>query len=252
MVKFFVTVAFLLLNTVPLSAQSASEGKDAANRGDFARALRIWMPLADKGDVESQFNLGRMYARGDGVQRDLKEAAYWFEKAAKNGHLGSAERLSHMYEVGDGVQRDMARARYWKDASRGKPVEQKRDAEREVPREVKSTPAPQEETPTPYVPPPPSRNEDTAVKLPQGTIQEGSLCNKKLMMDTQPAVAGKAAMLGCNKIDSFKPYVVKNPVGPIGSKVWEERWVAKGCGTSYDVNIKFSEDGVGGAYYTIP
>ena len=51
----------------------------------FGGALRHWAPLAQRGDGAAQFNLGRMYARGEGVQRDLPEAYKWFTLAAIAG-----------------------------------------------------------------------------------------------------------------------------------------------------------------------
>src|ERR1044072_9266507 len=53
------------------------EGLDAAEREDFASALRHGQPLAIQGHAPSQFNLALMYEAGQGVPRDLVLAAYW-------------------------------------------------------------------------------------------------------------------------------------------------------------------------------
>ena len=42
-------------------AQDFDAGLEAANRGDFAAALKEWRPLAEAGDALAQFNLGNMY-----------------------------------------------------------------------------------------------------------------------------------------------------------------------------------------------
>lgn len=41
---------------------------------------------AEQGNAESQFKLGCMYARGEGVQKDFSEAEKWLDKSAKQGH----------------------------------------------------------------------------------------------------------------------------------------------------------------------
>ena len=44
-------------------------------------------------NAQAQFTLGRMYYKGDGVPRDLHEAARWFHKAAEQGHAPAEEAL---------------------------------------------------------------------------------------------------------------------------------------------------------------
>jgi len=42
----------------------------AYQRGDYATAVRLWRPPAEQGNAEAQYNLGVMYAEGDGVPQD--------------------------------------------------------------------------------------------------------------------------------------------------------------------------------------
>ncbi|MCA6073214.1 MAG: sel1 repeat family protein, partial [Endomicrobium sp.] len=37
---------------------------------------------ADQGNVNAQYNLGVMYANGEGVQQNYKEAVNWYQKSA--------------------------------------------------------------------------------------------------------------------------------------------------------------------------
>jgi TPR repeat protein len=39
----------------------------AADRGDYATALAIWTPLADRGDAHAQYDVGLLYEAGHGV-----------------------------------------------------------------------------------------------------------------------------------------------------------------------------------------
>ena len=50
------------------------KGFDAAERGDYATALKEWTPLAEQGDADAQSNLGVMYDNGAGVPQDDKAA----------------------------------------------------------------------------------------------------------------------------------------------------------------------------------
>ena len=47
-------------------AQDYDAGLKAAQAGDFQTALKEWKPLADQGLAGAQYNLGVMYASGEG------------------------------------------------------------------------------------------------------------------------------------------------------------------------------------------
>ena len=82
---------FLLVLTVMSSsvvrADNYNDGVKAYEKKDYATALKLWRPLAMKGDVSAQSILGVMYHDGQGVKRDYKEAVKWYRKAAKQGDL---------------------------------------------------------------------------------------------------------------------------------------------------------------------
>jgi uncharacterized protein len=85
------------------NAAGAYEAQLAYDNGDFATALRIYRELADRGDANSQFALGRMYARGEGVPKDEAQARYWFglgreqSKALKSYNTGDFETALRIY-----------------------------------------------------------------------------------------------------------------------------------------------------------
>ena len=70
---------------VSLSADY-QKGLDAANRGDFATALREWKPLAEQRNAVAQKDLSVMYAFGKGVPKDYVYAHMWGILAAANGN----------------------------------------------------------------------------------------------------------------------------------------------------------------------
>jgi hypothetical protein len=57
--------------------------------------------------------------------------------------------------------------------------------------------------------------------------------------------------LGCDKVEDVAPYVVTPFSGATGVRQWQEKWLVKGCGKQYPIDIDFKEDGAGGADWTI-
>jgi uncharacterized protein len=71
----FAAIILLLSFTAPVAAGPLDDGTAAYDRGDYATALRLFRPLANQGDAGAQYNLGVMYALGQGVaQRDCPDA----------------------------------------------------------------------------------------------------------------------------------------------------------------------------------
>lgn len=89
------------------------EGREAYQRGDFAAAFRELEPLAEQGNAEAAFYLGYMYAHGQAVTRDYKEAVAWYRRAAEQGDSNARSNLGFMYNVGRGVPRDHEEALKW-------------------------------------------------------------------------------------------------------------------------------------------
>jgi TPR repeat protein len=51
---------------------------------------------ANAGDAVAQYNLGLMYATGEGVPQDDAQAVTWFRQAAEQGHAGALNNLGWM------------------------------------------------------------------------------------------------------------------------------------------------------------
>jgi len=91
--RYLVAAALIAFAGAPLSAQSVKAGIDAWQRADYAGAIAVWRPLAEKGDADAQFNLGQAYRLGKGVPLNLSAAQTWFERAANSGHLDAQTTL---------------------------------------------------------------------------------------------------------------------------------------------------------------
>ena len=110
-----VALSLLLLAFASPVAADFEAGRRAANSGNFSLALREWQPLADQGDREAQYAIGRMYARGDGVTKDFPKAFQYWKKSAEQGLEKAELGLGKMYLRGDGVERNPSEARWWLD-----------------------------------------------------------------------------------------------------------------------------------------
>ncbi len=68
---------------------------------------------AEQGDAQAQYEVGRRFWNGDGVDQDHKQAADWFDRAARQGLAAAQCALGLCYERGDGVEQDMWQAAAW-------------------------------------------------------------------------------------------------------------------------------------------
>ena len=89
------------------------EGMEALERGHFARAYCLWQPLARRGHAEAQYNLGWLYANGNGMNVDIETAIEWWKKAAGQEHADAQFALGLAYTTGESVGRDMEEAVRW-------------------------------------------------------------------------------------------------------------------------------------------
>lgn len=78
-----------------------------------AEAAGLYRELADTGDPQAQTRLAWMHEAGQGVNRDLLEAARRFEIAAVAGEAEAQYALAVMLRTGKGRERDVAQSRVW-------------------------------------------------------------------------------------------------------------------------------------------
>ena len=111
--KLFRALAVGMILAGPLAAQDYYKGFAAWQAGDYATALQEWLPLAEQGDAEAQFNLGFFYDSGNGVLQDYAEAVKWYRLAAEQGYAKAQLNLGRMYGNGNGALQDYAEAFKW-------------------------------------------------------------------------------------------------------------------------------------------
>lgn len=100
------TVKWLAAALIALGLNQAVWADDVS---DFWENLQA----AAQGNAAAQYNLGAMYAEGQGVRQDYVEAVRWFRKAADQGLAQAQFNLGAMYYKGHGVRQDRALAQEW-------------------------------------------------------------------------------------------------------------------------------------------
>ena len=68
---------------------------------------------AEQGFAAAQYNLGLMYANGQGVHQDDAQAVRWYRKAAEQGFAEAQYNLGVMYAKGEGVRQNYKIANEW-------------------------------------------------------------------------------------------------------------------------------------------
>lgn len=71
------------------------------------RHIRQLERAAKRGNSFAQYNLGAHLASGEGVERDLKRAAYWYRRAAAQEEPEAIYNLGLMHVTGEGVVTDL-------------------------------------------------------------------------------------------------------------------------------------------------
>ena len=80
---------------------------------DFSEAAEWFRKAANQGLQEAQYSIGKLYERGQGVEKSPKQAAHWYNRAADQGFADAQHGLGQLFERGEGVEKNHERAFYW-------------------------------------------------------------------------------------------------------------------------------------------
>jgi TPR repeat protein len=86
----------LSMGIIPAAAGPWEDGMAAYNRGDYMPAVKLFRPLAAKGNAKAQSLLGVMFRNGKGVPKNPARAHMWFSLAAVRG---DAQAKAELHEV---------------------------------------------------------------------------------------------------------------------------------------------------------
>ena len=77
------------------------------------QAFKWYKLSAEQNNSGGQFFLGQMFATGEGVAQNYKEAVKWFRLAAEQGRLAGQLALGKSYINGQGVTQDYIEGLKW-------------------------------------------------------------------------------------------------------------------------------------------
>ena len=100
-------------STKLLAAALIALGLNQAAWAGGVQGFRETLQWAERGNASAQYNLGVMYAKGQGVRQDYAEAVRWYRQAAEQGDATAQNNLGDMYLNGHGVRQDRALAQEW-------------------------------------------------------------------------------------------------------------------------------------------
>lgn len=104
---------FVLLAS-PVSGETMGDGLQAYDGGRYAAAVAIWTRLAKAGNVDAQTALAGLYISAPpGVEYAPEMAARLYRDAALQGDAVAQMNLGDFYAKGQGVTRDLAQAAFW-------------------------------------------------------------------------------------------------------------------------------------------
>jgi len=118
-------IGLLLLSTLFAFFAAAAKSDDytsameASRKNDFATAFKLLKPLADRGDIRAQGELGALYLSGRGTTHDAKQGVHWTKEAASKGLATAQYNLGTMYIDGQLIAKDYHEAMKWLLAAAG-------------------------------------------------------------------------------------------------------------------------------------
>ena len=112
-----ISLAVLLALTAGALADNDQDqlnrAKAALHGGRYADAKVGFERLAQQGNADAQFYLGRMAAGGMGVPQDTARAVSWYRLAAQQSHTEAQARLGSHYLLGTGIAQSYVEAVRW-------------------------------------------------------------------------------------------------------------------------------------------
>ena len=83
-VRNTLSVIFIFFSTLVVA--DFDKGMTAYNSSDYATAIKEFSVAAEQGIADAQYNLGVMYAKGEGVPENYIKAYMWVSLAAAFGY----------------------------------------------------------------------------------------------------------------------------------------------------------------------
>src|SRR4051812_17743762 len=98
-------------------AGSWEDATAAFARKEYAAAMKLLHPLAEKGHALAQYQLAKMHKLGLGVSKNSREAKKWSALAARQGNPDAQLLLGSLYYKDGEESPDVVKAYMWYEVS---------------------------------------------------------------------------------------------------------------------------------------
>ncbi len=103
MIQRLAMMVVLAMPSAAAAAADLADGLAAFNSKNYALAVQVLEPLAQRGDATAQVHMGLLYYHGHAVAESNERAFAWFLRAAEQGNTDGQFHLGNMYMYGLGV-----------------------------------------------------------------------------------------------------------------------------------------------------
>ena len=94
-------------------SETVNAAYDALQNQEYDTAYDLFYSLAAQDNALAQYEVGALYHRGAGVEKDIMRASRWYERSAEQGYREAQYRLGNMYLMGEGVRQSDVEAAHW-------------------------------------------------------------------------------------------------------------------------------------------
>lgn len=101
-------------NKLVYADEQCDLGVEYCKKQDFNNARKCFEIAAEAGSSTALGNLGLIYLKGYGVDKNEKKSFEYFRLSAEQGNTMAMSQVSDMYRLGVGVRKNVAKSNYWK------------------------------------------------------------------------------------------------------------------------------------------
>ncbi|PKC01413.1 HCP-like protein [Rhizophagus irregularis] len=80
---------------------------------NLEKAFYWYQEAAKNGDKKAMNNLGRCYYDGEGTEKNLEKAFYWYQEVAESGDKYAMNNLGICYYNGEGTKKNLEKSFHW-------------------------------------------------------------------------------------------------------------------------------------------
>lgn len=102
-------MVIIILTIVIYADSDLKKIKSAYIHKDYKKVIKLLKNRANRGDLNAQLDLAKIYLNGDGVKKSPQKAIFWFQKAS-NKSVVAIRKLAILYLKGIGVKQDFKKA----------------------------------------------------------------------------------------------------------------------------------------------